>query len=65
MSTKRVYIVQYYASREVLAVFDSQDEAWTFAEELDPDAKVLTVDEYKVHPDAQEAIGFYFLKETI
>ena len=52
---KKVYVVQYYGSGDVVAVFNSQDEALTFADDNDPEAKILTVDEYKVYSNAQDA----------
>jgi hypothetical protein len=51
----KVYVVEHYTTKEVLAVFDNQDEAWEFAERHDPDEVELSIDEHMLQSTSDEA----------
>ena len=51
----KVYVVGHFTTKEVLAVFDNQEEAWEFAERHDPDEIELSIDEHMLQSTSDEA----------
>jgi hypothetical protein len=51
----RVYVVEHFRTKEVVAVFDNQEEAWEFAERHDPHEVELSVDEHMLQSTSDEA----------